>query len=218
MRPLRHKPPIPPTGVFRDMSGFPKTSPPVIKRLVEGNIELNKQKYPRDQALYKAEELRPWMKTYASWLAAHDLLKLPKVADRIKKVQGMMRGRISREGLNCLEKRQDFQNLVQELTRDERRRARLHMEIYATDMIDIHKQATEGLMAEGKFDKIAPLTTPYLDRIWPKVDENQQQAQVIQIHLGDSYAKGQVASLEDASEPSVEAVEVFEETESDDLS
>ncbi len=199
------------------MTGFGKASPLATKKLVERNAENLKKRFPRDATMYKAEELRPWMKTYASWMAAHDTLKLPKVADRIKRVSKMVGGRVSREGLNCLEKRQDFKNLVQELTRDERRRARLHMEIYATDMIDIHKQATDSLMAEGRYDKIAPLTTPYLDRIWPKVDENQQQAQVIQIHLGDSYAKGQIASLEDASEPSIEAAEIEEIEEGDDV-
>ena len=85
-------------------------------------------------------------------------------------------------------------------------------------MIDMHRQATEALMSEGKYDKIAPLTTPYLDRVWPKSEENQQQAQVIQINVSEgSYAKRQFATLDDEDAPLVEASEIQEADEGDDL-
>ena len=157
------------------------------------------------------------MKTYASWIALHDTIQLPGIRQRIKKVKGMCRGKLNSAGLKYLESRQDFQNLVEELKHDELKRARLHAEIYAVEMVDMHREAATALMAEGKYDKIAPLTTPYLDRVWPKSDENQQQAQVIQINLEGSYAKRQFATLDDEDAPSVEATELEETEEGDDL-
>ena len=180
-------------------------------------VDFNQTENSRNQTFYRTEELRPWMKSYASWMALHESIQLPGIRQRIKKVKGMCRGKLNAAGLKYLESRQDFQNLVEELKRDELKRARLHAEIYAVEMVDIHREAAMGLMAEGKFDKIAPLTTPYLDRVWPKSDENQQQAQVIQINLEGSYAKRQIATLDDEDIPTVEATEIQETEEGNDL-
>ena len=171
----------------------------------------------KERIMFRSEELRPWMKKYAAWLALHDGMKEPTVKERMTKVSKIVRGAISREALRFLEERQDFHNLVADLKTNEQKRARFHMEIYATEMIDMHREATKGLMAEEKYDKIAPLTTPYLDRVWPKQDEQQQQAQIIQINLGGDNDQGSPASLEEANVPTVEAVEIeAEEVEEDD--
>ena len=171
----------------------------------------------KERIMFRSEELRPWMKKYAAWLALHDGMKEPTVKDRMTRVSKIVHGAISREALRFLEERQDFHNLVADLKTNEQKRARFHMEIYATEMIDMHREATKGLMAEEKYDKIAPLTTPYLDRVWPKQDEQQQQAQIIQINLGGDNDQGSPASLEEANVPTVEAVEIeAEEVEEDD--
>ena len=195
------------------VAGHDAGSPEKTEKLVA----FNKTDGARNRTMYRTDKLRPWMKTYASWIALHDTLQLPGIEERTKKVKFMCHGKLTKKGLKYLEERQDFKNLVEELKQDDRKRARLHMEIYAVDMVDMHRKATEQLMHEGKYDKIAPLTTPYLDRVWPKADENQQQAQVIQINLEGSYAKHQLATLDDEDTPVVEAEEIAEVEEGDDL-
>ena len=182
-------------------------------------VAFSKTPGSRNRTMYRTEELRPWMKVYAAWIALHENLHLPGLRDRVNKVRGMCRGKLTMRGLKYLEDRQDFKNLVEELKRDELKRARMIAEIHAADMVDWHHEATGKLMEEKRYDKIAPLTTPYLDRVWPKVEEQKQQGQAIIVNIGgDSYAKHQLATLDDEDPPTVEASEVFEEEAGDDVS
>jgi hypothetical protein len=175
----------------------------------------SKARFSRDTAIYRSQELRPWMKKYAAWIALHDPTHLPKREDRLTEVRKFAHGRITRTALDYIEKREDFLALVEELRSDEMRRARVQMEVDAAYMVESHRDAVENLRDQGKYQDIAKYTTPYLDRIWPKQDEQQQHLTAIQINIGqgDAHAEAQIASIaDDALTPEIEAVEIEDES------
>ena len=167
----------------------------------------------RDKVMYESETLRPWMKQYASWIALYDRVGRPHIKERLKALRGMCKGRVTRPALLYLEGRDDFSQLVEELKRDENKRARLHMAIHAADMIDLHKEAADNLKEKGEWKELAKYTVPYLDRVWPKKEDEQTQAQIIQIEIGGSDAKNPIATIN--TDPLIEAVEIVE-TEGDE--
>lgn len=156
--------------------------------------------------------LQPWMKVYAVWVASKAGYRTPRTEHEraATKACGYM---ISEAALRNIRARKDFKAYVESLTADRVELAKQALQQDLPYYVETHKEATEKLMEAAKEDprlygKIAPLTSPMLDRAAPKREERAPGQQIVVINLGraDSEAAKLLKKVEDVIDVEFEEI------------
>jgi hypothetical protein len=146
---------------------------------------------------------------FAYWLATYPH-KRPPVREQQEKLQELTQRKVSPRALRQLKRQKQFIEYYNKIKYEQLERAKARIEQEMVDMVEIHVRSAKELFNDGDFDKVSPLTNPFLDRIWPKTETSKPQTN-ININLSEA----QTAILMNETPVEVD-YEVIEEPEKED--
>jgi hypothetical protein len=152
-----------------------------------------------------ADDLRPWHIKMALWIVNQP--KTPTLNQMLVQARRACGVPLQLPDIRVLLRNPAFQKAIHECAASETARARSTIESDLVEMAELHTEAARALKKEGKWDKVHNYTTQYLDRAWPKADQELRSPTQVNITIGGTFAQQyhQVSQAE-----IVEVVEVRE--------
>ncbi len=138
------------------------------KLLVNGPTKrkfMNKLKVA-STACFHSLILRPWMRTYAEWLALQPG-RLGRT-ERIKVANKLAHDKVSWRALQHLEHRPDFLAYHDKFSAGAVSAARAKLEAESPWYVEQHRKGLERAIKAQDYKAITNFTTPVLERVWPR--------------------------------------------------
>lgn len=131
-------------------------------------------------ACFHSSVLRPWMKTYAEWMALQPGRLGRK--ERTKVANKLAKDKVSQRALQFLEKRADFLAYHDRFAAGAVSQARAKLEAESPWYVEQHRRGLERAIKAKDYKAITNFTTPVLERVWPRREGSVIATQVT-IHL-----------------------------------
>jgi len=142
--------------------------------------------------------LRPWMRTYAAWLAMRP--GRPTVTERRVQANLLAHDDVGEKTIRIIEARSDFRELLAKFEESAVALARSKLENDLPFYVEQHRKGLEMALAADDYKKIPDYTNPALERVWPRRDG----ANVASANVTITLSAGQVLAL-DVGLPVIEA-------------
>jgi hypothetical protein len=131
-------------------------------------------------ACFHSNHLRPWMRTYAEWLALQP--GKPGWREKIAIVNRIAHDKVSKRAVRFLEARADFIAYYDKFATGAQTAARAKLESETPWYVEQHRLGLEAAISKGDHKAIPTFTTPILERVWPR-REGPMVATQVTIHL-----------------------------------